>query len=96
MRTRLARIALSLGAATCFSLAAVSCSSGPAVHCADWDTHHSHHMVHPKPVKEHKRVYDSFKRKYVWKWVDGKTPAPHMTTTTTRTCDEWVTESPDN
>jgi hypothetical protein len=89
------RVLLSGAALVAFGFGAVSCGSGgPSAHCADWDTHRVTTIVTPGPKKVYKRVYDSSKRKYVHKWVNGSTPAPYQTTTTSRHCDEWVTESP--
>lgn len=92
-----ARVTLAGAALAALAFGAVSCGSdGPSVHCADWDSHKVTKTVTPKPDRISKRVYDSHKRKYVTKWVDGSTPRPYKTKTTSRYCDEWVTESPED
>lgn len=89
------RVILTGAALVALGFSAVSCGdNGPSTHCVDWDTHRVTKTVTPAPTKVHKKVYDKLKHKKVYKWVDGKTPAPYQTTTTTRHCDEWVTESP--
>lgn len=63
-------------------LSVVSCGdSGPS--CVDWDTHKVKQTVTPKPEKVHKKG----------KWVNGRTPAPYVTTIKTKYCDEWETKS---
>lgn len=91
------RVILAGTAVVALAFGAVSCGSdSPSAHCVDWDTHKVTTTVTPSPDKTYKRVWDSSKRKYVHKWVDGKTPAPYATTTKTRYCDEWVTPTPTN
>lgn len=90
------RVVIAGVAIAALALGAVSCGSngGPSAHCVDWDTHSVSKMVTPAPVKTYKRVWEPRTRKYVNKWVDGRTPAPYLTTIRTRHCDQWVTESP--
>lgn len=96
MKNKILGGVLTAASLVCFSLAAVSCSSGPAVHCADWESHKVTKTVTPEPNKVHKRVYDSRKRRYTYKWVNGSTPKPYATKTKTRYCEEWVTHSPNS
>jgi hypothetical protein len=89
------RLAIAGTVIAALAFGTVSCGEGgPSATCVDWDTKKVTKTVTPKAEKVRKKVWDTAKRKYVWKWVDGKTPAPYKTTVKTRYCDEWETESP--
>lgn len=74
-----------IGIGACMATVA-SLDSGPSRTCVDWDTKKVTKTVTPDP----KRTYDKKKKK----WVNGPTPKPYKTTTKTKYCDEWETQSP--